>query len=79
MRAHLPALLACDGVDVVALVDPRTDVIEPAAARYRVPAIFRDVETMLGQVESLDAAVVATPTGAHRRRAPRARSAAPHR
>jgi predicted dehydrogenase len=65
VRAHLPALLACDGVDVVALVDPRTDVIEPAAARYRVPAIFRDVETMLGQVESLDAAVVATPTDAH--------------
>lgn len=65
MRAHLPALAACDGVDVVALVDPRTDMIEPAAARYRVPGVFRDVETMLRQVPSLDAAVVATPTDAH--------------
>ncbi|MHB8731462.1 MAG: Gfo/Idh/MocA family protein [bacterium] len=65
VRAHLPALSACDGVDVVALVDPRTDVIEEAAARYRVPGIFRDVDTMLRQVDSLDAAVVATPTDAH--------------
>lgn len=65
VRAHLPALTACEGVDVVALVDPRTDLLEPAAARYRVPAVFADVESMLREVESLDAAVVATPTDAH--------------
>jgi predicted dehydrogenase len=65
LRAHLPALSTCDGVDVVALVDPRTDVIETAAARYRIPAVFRDVDAMLGDIGPLDAAVVATPTDAH--------------
>jgi len=65
VRAHLPALAASDGVDVVALVDPRTDLIGEAAARYRVSGTFRDVDAMLRQVESLDAAVVAAPTDAH--------------
>jgi len=65
VRAHLPALAASDGVEVVALVDPRTDLLGEAAARYRVPGTFRDVDAMLRQVESLDAAVVAVPTDAH--------------
>jgi len=65
VRAHLSALAASDAVDVVALVDPRTELTGPAAARYRVPGVFRDVDAMLRDVGSLDAAVVATPTDVH--------------
>ncbi len=49
----------------MALVDPHTQIIEPAAKRYRVPGIHPDVESMLRNVGRLDAAVVATPTDAH--------------
>jgi predicted dehydrogenase len=65
VRAHLPALTARDGVDVVALVDPQTELTESAAARYGVPGSYRDVDSMLRSVGSLDAAVVATPTDTH--------------
>lgn len=65
LRAHLPSLAASDAVNVVALVDPRTQLIEPAAARYGVAGVFRDVDAMLRDVGSLDAAVVATPTDVH--------------
>jgi predicted dehydrogenase len=50
---------------VVALVDPRTNSIEAAAARYGVRGIFRDVDSMLREVGPPEAAVVATPTDTH--------------
>ena len=78
MRAHLPSFAGCDDVQIVALVDPRIDLIRPCASRYRVPAVFADAEALFDEIRDLDAVVIAAPTDTHHRLALRAIEAGAH-
>jgi predicted dehydrogenase len=64
-RAHLPALVACSGVDVVALADPDVRRAEEVAEQFGIRHTFADGDALLAQVDKLDAVVIATPTDTH--------------
>jgi predicted dehydrogenase len=65
-RAHLPALVASPGVEVVALADADTDRVEEVAEQFGIRHTFADAAALLAQVDNLDAVVIATPTDTHR-------------
>lgn len=65
-RAHLPALLACDGVDVVALADPDATRTNPVAEQFDIARTFERADDLLDGVDNLDAVIIATPTDTHR-------------
>src|SRR5215469_4359375 len=77
-RAHLPGFAGCDDVQIVALVDPRIDLIRPLGSQYRIPGVFADVEALLDEIRDLDAVVIAAPTDAHHRLALKAIAAGAH-
>jgi predicted dehydrogenase/nucleoside-diphosphate-sugar epimerase len=61
---HLPAALASELVEVVALVDPVVERAEALAARYGVrPQIGRSIDDICNPV---DGAIIATPNNTHR-------------
>lgn len=61
--AHLPAALACEGVEVTALVDPVLERVGNLARRFGItPRLARDVTEVL---DSIDAALIATPNNTH--------------
>lgn len=61
--SHLPAALASDKVDVVALVDPVRERAAACAQAYGIsPRIAASIEEVLG---SIDGAVIATPNHLH--------------
>ena len=64
-RAHLPALAACDDVEIVALADADAELARSTAAQYGVERIFDEGAALLAGVDGLDAVVVATPTDTH--------------
>ncbi len=67
LRGLLPHLTEQDvaaRVRVNALCDPVVERAEAAAARYGVPRVFADVETMLAEA-GIDAVSVASPIGLH--------------
>lgn len=64
-RAHLPALAAREDVEVVAIVDARTDVLRAIAQQYGIPQTFSDAGALFRAVDGLDAVVIATPTDTH--------------
>ena len=64
-RAHLPALVASDGVDVVALADPDAGRAEQVAEQFGIRHTFAEGGALLAQVDDLDAVVIATPTDTH--------------
>ena len=64
-RAHVPALLACDGVDVVAVADPDFTRAEAVAEQFGITHVFADGADLLNGIDDLDAVVIATPTDTH--------------
>ena len=63
--SHLPAALASDKVQVVALVEPMRQRAEALARRYGIaPVIVPQVQDVLGDI---DGAVIATPNDMHMR------------
>ncbi|HUZ02100.1 MAG TPA: Gfo/Idh/MocA family oxidoreductase [Thermomicrobiaceae bacterium] len=64
-RAHLPALVACPDVELVALADPDVVARGAVAAAHGIRDVFDDGARLLESVEHLDAVVVATPTDTH--------------
>jgi len=64
-RAHLPALVASAGVEVVALADPDAARAEEVAEQFGIRHTFADGGALLAQVDNLDAVVIATPTDTH--------------
>lgn len=64
-RAHLPAFIALDDVDVVALVDERTDIATELAREHLIPHTYSDVRALFGDALNLDAVAIATPTDTH--------------
>lgn len=59
----MPSALACDDVEVAALVDPVRQRIERLAGTYGIsPMLAADVREVLGRI---DAAVIATPNHTH--------------
>lgn len=63
-RAHLPALAAHPGAEVVAVVDADAERARATASRFHVGAVLSTVDELLAL--EVDAAIVATPQGAHR-------------
>ena len=61
-RYHLPALLASDDVEVVAMVDPVLERAQALAGRAGVPEAYADHGDLAGRV---DLAVVAVPNAFH--------------
>ena len=59
-RAHLQALAALPGVEVIALADPHVESARAAAAEFKVPAIYSDATTLLKE-ERPDYVVVVSP------------------
>lgn len=59
---HLPALLACPDVEVVALVDPSVERARALAQRANAPYTFSNHGELVGRV---DLAVVAVPNALH--------------
>lgn len=64
-EAHLPALAAHPGIELVAVCDPDASRAKAAAREFGASAAFTDVAAMLAALE-LDCAVVATPHTTHR-------------
>lgn len=64
-RAHIPALLACDEVEVVAVADPDAERAESVAEQFGVRHVFGGGHELLNGVDKLDAVVIATPTDTH--------------
>jgi predicted dehydrogenase len=64
-EAHLPALAADPGIELVAVCDPDSARANGAAREFGAASAFTDVGAMLGAVE-IDCAVVATPHTTHR-------------
>jgi predicted dehydrogenase len=64
-RAHIPALIACNGVDVVAVADPDITRAESVAEQFGVTHVFGDGLELLNDLDNLDAVVIATPTDTH--------------
>lgn len=61
--SHLPAVLACEGVDLVAIVDSKPGRASKLAREYGLSVkIFSDLEPAL---ERADGAIVATPNDTH--------------
>ena len=63
-QAHLPALVANPKAELVALADPREDVLAKAAAKYGVDTTYANYEEMI-EKEELDGVVVAVWHSAH--------------
>jgi predicted dehydrogenase len=63
-QAHLPALVANPKAELVALADPREDVLAKAAAKYGVDTTYTDYEEMIDR-EELDGVIVAVWHSAH--------------
>jgi len=62
-QSHLPAVLACEGVDLVAIVDSTPGRAAKLAREYGLSVqIFSDLEPAL---EGADGAIVATPNDTH--------------
>jgi len=62
-QSHLPAVLACEGVDLVAIVDSTPGRAGKLAREYGLSVqIFSDLEPAL---EGADGAIVATPNDTH--------------
>jgi predicted dehydrogenase len=64
-RAHLPALLSLDDVEVVGLVDQQCDIAEHLARVHGIPSAYANVNALFSSNPDLDAVVVATPTDTH--------------
>jgi predicted dehydrogenase len=64
-RAHLPALMAQENVEVDAIVDACADVLDAIAAEHGIPHTFPDAAALFHAVDRLDAVVIATPTDTH--------------
>jgi predicted dehydrogenase len=63
-NSHLPAALACDTVDVTAIVDPVTDRAAALAREFGInPVIASSVQDV---VSHADAALIATPNDSHK-------------
>jgi predicted dehydrogenase len=62
--AHLPALAKIKNAKIVALSDVVESVLEKQAAKYGVPAIYRDYNELLKNSE-VEAVIIATPTPFH--------------
>jgi predicted dehydrogenase len=65
-RAHLPALMTCDDVEVVALYHYRLEPLRAVAERFGINHIYADVEALFTEADDLDAVVISTPTDTHR-------------
>ncbi len=61
---HLPSWLAVPGVEVVAMCDPDSDVLERRAGEYGIPLRFSTIDEMLDQAQ-LDALDIASPRRLH--------------
>lgn len=70
-EGHLRALATHPRAEIVAVCDPVEERLTDVAARYKVPGIYADYETMLAR-EALDGVCIATPNRLH---APMARAA----
>ena len=64
-RAHLPALLASESVDVVAIADRDLTHADSVAAQLGIARTFVDAHALLNEIDNLDAIVIATPTDTH--------------
>lgn len=64
-RAHLPAFAARADVEVVAIVDARTEALPAIAEQYGIPHTFSDAASLFRGVNGLDAVVLVTPTETH--------------
>ncbi|MCC7486342.1 MAG: Gfo/Idh/MocA family oxidoreductase [Burkholderiales bacterium] len=63
-QSHIPAALACAGVELTALVDPAVERAREVAREFGVaPAIATDVREVLDRI---DGAIIATPNHTHR-------------
>ena len=63
MKCHLPAALACAGVELVALVDPVEDRASQLIHRFALKA--RTAPSLDDVLDDIDAAVIATPNSTH--------------
>ncbi len=77
-RAHLPALAAREDVEVVAIVDARTETLPAIAAQHGIPHTFPDADTLFRTIDRLDAVIIATPTDTHHELVLRAFAAGVH-
>jgi predicted dehydrogenase len=63
---HLPHLADIPGVDLHAVADPGTNVIEMLSKRYNIPNQYGDTKTLIDDLaDELDAVVIATPMHTH--------------
>jgi predicted dehydrogenase len=63
---HLPYLAEIPEVDLHAIADPGTNVVETLGERYNVPNRYEDTATLIDDLaDELDAVVIATPMHTH--------------
>ncbi len=65
-RAHLPACMACQDMQVVALVDPNPKALEETGKAHGIEALYTSAADLFQGAQQLDAVVIATPDDTHR-------------
>jgi 2-hydroxy-4-carboxymuconate semialdehyde hemiacetal dehydrogenase len=76
-RKHLDGIQKIDGVDVVSIVDPVTELAKKTAEQYGVDHVTGDLAEALA-MPGVDAAILATPTPMHARQAIQCMDAGKH-